>query len=169
MFFCYWWRFVWSNVPHVVLNWCKLSPKGPKLRNVAHDLDIHVHHMAAGVHLDRYGPNFKPTWPIGANLCSAGSKIGPSWAPPANFANSRRHAENLHVYRYLQGILALMRVRASYVAHIGLVSGPTSTPDAPTEDQVAHAKLTCAQPCPPVRPTLRPEQVWPQLACGWAK
>ena len=30
-----------------------------------------------------------------------------------------------------------------HVAHIGLVSRPTSEPDAPTQDQVVHIKPSC--------------------------
>ena len=37
--------------PMLCLRWAqlgvKLSPKGPMLRNVAHDLDVHVHHMVS--------------------------------------------------------------------------------------------------------------------------
>ena len=82
------------------------------------------------MHLDRFGPNFSPTWPIGANLGSswvqdsapvgskivqlelgqvrplraARAKLGPT---RANFADSTRHAENLRSFNcYFQRVHA---------------------------------------------------------------
>ena len=50
-----------------------------------------------------------------------------------------------------------------HVAHIGLVVGPTSAPDAPTQDQVAHAKPGLR----PNPPKLR--HVGPQLGSQLAR
>ena len=49
------------------------------------------------------------------------------------------------------------------VAHIGLVLGPTSAPDAPTQDQVAHAKPNLRPNVPKLR------HVGPQLGSSWAQ
>ena len=36
--------------------------------------------LQVGIHLDRFGPNFNPTWPIGANLGSSCVHNGAAWA-----------------------------------------------------------------------------------------
>ena len=112
------------------------------------------------MHLDRFGPNFSPTWPIGANLGSSwvqdsapvGSKIvqlglgqvrpfagsaGQVGPNPSQFCGL--NATRWKLAFFLTAIFnGFMR---GHVAHIGPVSGPTSALDAPTQDQVAHAKL----------------------------
>ena len=99
-----------------------------------------------GIHLDRFGPNFSPTqrklgpsWP--------GAKLGPT---NANFAYSMRHAENLFftaISKYFKYFWSLMRVRAP--APLGL--SWASAPDAPTADQVAHAKPNLRPKVPKLR------------------
>ena len=50
-----------------------------------------------------------------------------------------------------------------HVAHIGLVSRPTSEPDAPTQDQVVHIKPNLGPNVPKLR------RVEPQLGSSWAQ
>jgi hypothetical protein len=65
-----------------------------------------------------------------------------------------RHAENLHFCCYFQRVLALMGFVQGHVAHIGPLLGPTSVPDAPTQDQVVHVKLNLRPNVPKFGPQL---------------
>ena len=86
------------------------------------------------------------------------ARLGPT---RANFADPMRRVENLHFYCYFHRFFALMGVCAS-LCHIGLVLAPTSAPDAPTQDQVAHAK-------PNLPPNVRKlRHLRHQLGSSWA-
>ena len=72
----------------------------------------------------------------------------------ANFADSMRRAQIFTAISNFDGVR---------VAHIGLVVGPTSAPDAPTQDQATHAKPGLR----PNPPKLR--HVGPQLGSSGPK
>ena len=110
-------------------------------------------------------------------------KLGPT---QANFADSMRHAESLHVYRYFHRFPPLFGFdggSCKVMLHIGHVLGPTCVQTCPScamlDPSWAQVGATefgpsYAQVGPkwaPVRPNLRPRtaQVWPQSAFGCAK
>ena len=139
MFFGYWWRFVWSNVPHVGSRlgptWCEaVAKRAPSCAMLTWTF-MCITWLQFGVHLDGSGPNFSPTWPIGDDLSSRAQDN----ATRAKFADSMWHAENLHFYhyRYFQRFLALMGVRARPCCPHWACLRPNSRPDASTQDQVA--------------------------------
>ena len=69
---------------------------------------------------------------------------GPSWVQPKPILPTRcdKLPAISNVFWLWGGFVR------GHVAHIGLVSGPTSVPDAPRQDQVAHAKSKGAQVSP---------------------
>ena len=107
--------------------WCEAVAKGAKLRHVRIDLDFHVHHMASIWNLDRFGPDFTPTWPVGPSWAPMGGGPGPSWAQ-SNLI--RWKFAFLPLLPTFLGFDLWWGFVQSHVAHIGLVLGPTSAPDA---------------------------------------
>ena len=110
-------------------------------------------------------------------------KLGPT---QANFVDSMRHAESLHVYRYFHRFPPLFGFdggSCKNMLHIGPVLGPTCVQTYPscamlelswaqvgaTEFGTSYAQV--GPKWAPVRPNLRPRtaQVWPQSAFGCAK
>ena len=133
-------------MPPLAPTWRKAVAKGAKLRHLTVDLGFHVHHMASiwspSVLLRaKLQPNMTHFRPLALQWSARQGSLGPSLGPTrANFADSMRHAENSHFHRDVQRFLGLMGFVQGHVAHIGLVLGPTSAPDAPTQDQISHAK-----------------------------
>jgi hypothetical protein len=63
-----------------------------------------------GSNMPQLGPTLRN---LGPSWASLGGSPGRSWGPTrVNFADSMRHAENLHFWRYFPHLLASMGVRA---------------------------------------------------------
>ena len=105
------------------------------------------------VRTDRFGTSFSGIWPIGPL----------SGQPGANLADSMQHAENLHFSPYFYRVLALL----GHVAHIGLVLGTASVPDATTQDQIANAKPNLCPKVPTGCAMLEPS--WAQVGPSWSQ
>ena len=84
----------------------------------------------------------------------------------ANFADSMRHVESLHFYRYFHRFSALMGVCGRLCCPHWACLGP-SVQHAPTQDQVAHAKPNLRPNVPPSCAMLKPS--WAQVAPSWAQ
>ena len=77
-----------------------------------------------------------------------------------------RHVESLHFYRYFHRFSALMGVCRRLCCPHWACLGP-SVQDAPTQDQVAHAKPNLRPNVPPSCAMLNPS--WAQVAPSWAQ
>ena len=145
-------------------------------------------------HLNRFGPNFSPTWPIqlapawspvGSKTPQLGPKlgqVGPLWEPGvklgltrANFADSMWHAENLCFYCYF----------LRFLLSLGLCWAQLRHPNVPKLRHVGPQLGSSWSQLARVRRKLRPSwtqvgscsvelrakdgQVWPQSTFGWAK
>ena len=170
--------------------WCEDAAKARKLRHVRIDLDFHAHRMASiwnpsmtnwrqlGCQL---GPRQRNLGPSLGQVGPPEAKLGPTVQTRANFADSMRHAENLHFYRFFQRFLALMGFRAKPCCPCWACVGPNFEARCPrTGPSCACAQLASkraqAAPCwtpvglqlgasfmpklgpkwAPVRPNLRP-------------
>ena len=90
--------------------------------------------------------------------------LGPSWAPvgaaPGKVGPNPSQFCGLNVTRWK---LVVSLLFPTFFAFIGLVLGPTSAPDAPTQDLVAHAKPNLRPNVPKLR------HVGPQLGSSWSQ
>ena len=138
----------------------KLSPQGAKLRHVGTDLDLPC---SDGFNLESIwiASNFSPTWPIHANLGSSwvqdswaqgpfGGSRGVSCAQPEPILRTQCDTLKTYVFTAISNFFCPQWA-------------PTSAPDAPTQDQVAHAKPNLR----PNGPKLR--HVGPQLGSSRAQ
>ena len=148
--FCYWWRFVWCNVPHV------MSPLGPTWCEA----------VAKGL-----GPNFNLTWQIGADLGSSWVQDNTTCAQvepnPGQFCGlNATHWKLtclplfLTFFGFGEGFLQ------GHVAHIGPVLGPTST-SPPHKTKLRMLSRTCVQTCPSCA-ILYPSS-WVQAGANWTE
>ena len=178
IFVCYRWCFVWSNVPHVVSplgpSWCEAVATVPKLRHFGRDFGFYViTRLQFGTHVDRFAPNFSPTWPLGANLGSSwvqDSATWPSWHP---FWGSRAQPGQfcgLNVTRWKLAFLPLFPTSCGFDGDIGpnfrakcLHTGPSWA----YKPQLASKHAQVAPCWTLVGLKLGPS--WGQLASSWAQ
>lgn len=111
----------------------KLSPKCSKLWHVRLPCAPHCFNLRPN--LTNLGSSWvqdSATWgPSWASLGAARAQVGPN---PANFADSLRHAEDLHFYPFFFPTCFSLRWRfvLGCLAHFGPVLGLTSVPNNPT-------------------------------------
>jgi len=134
----------WAMFPMLCLRWAALramlTPKGPKLLHLEHDLDFHdVHHITAIC-----GP-FGSSINLGSSWAQDSANWGALWGQPRPKLGPTR--ANLACLFTLFPLLFSLwwGFMQGHVPHIGPVLGPTS-PDAPTQDQFVCVKPNMSDP-----------------------
>ena len=155
--------------PMLCLRWAqlgvKLSPKCSKLWHVGLPCASHCFNLRPNLtNLGSSRVQDSATWgPSWASLGAARAQVGPN---PANFADSLRHAENLHFYRYFQRFLALVRVRVGPCCpHLSCTQLQRQMP--PHRTKLRMLSPTCVQNVPKLCHV--GSHVGPQLGSSWAQ
>ena len=127
MFFGYWWRFVWSNVPHVGSRlgptWCEaVAKRAPSCAMLTWTF-MCITWLQFGVHLDGSGPTsarhdqLATTWAPGPKTMQPGPNLQTQCGTLKAYIFTTTAISNVFWlwWGFVQG----------HVAHIGPVSGPT--------------------------------------------